>query len=58
MELLAVGPELYKKLDIPTWMSTSKEEHGFATAITEFFSTHPHLYNRIEAIQQLKKEVT
>ena len=54
--LLSVGPELYKKLDMQAWMSDSNEELGLATTINEFFSTHPHTYNRMVAIQQLQKE--
>lgn len=50
--LLAVGPELYKKIEMRAWMSDSRKDRGFVTAIDEFFSTHPHLYNRVIAVQQ------
>lgn len=55
MGLLAVGPELYKKLDMEAWMSDSEDERGFATFISELFSPHPHLSNRVQAIHRLQK---
>lgn len=56
MGLLAVGPKLYKQLDIQAWISDTDEETGLATGISEFFATHPHLHSRIKAIQRLEKE--
>lgn len=53
--LLAVGPNLYKQLDVQTWLSESEKERGFPTWISELFLTHPHLINRIKALDSLEK---
>ena len=56
MGLLAVGPLLYRKLDMKAWLSDGEEERGFATGLTELFSTHPHLINRMRALDSLQRD--
>lgn len=54
--LLAVGPQLYGKLDIEDWLLSGEQDAGLATSVDEFFSTHPHLVQRVKALKIVQKE--
>ncbi len=48
--LIALGSQLYSKLDIKDWILRAEEDSGFLSHIDEFFSIHPHLSKRMKVI--------
>lgn len=56
MSLLAVGPMLYAKLNTKDWLANGAQDRGFATWFNESFSTHPHLVQRVKALNAIKEQ--
>ncbi|MGP7818392.1 M48 family metallopeptidase [Niallia sp. 01092] len=51
LTMLAIGPEVYKKVNKQAYMEQLENESGFFTWFHEKLSTHPHLPKRIYAIE-------
>lgn len=56
MILLAVGKNLYDKVDMDAWLESANEDKGASTWIAEWFATHPHLCNRLNALKKIEKK--
>jgi Zn-dependent protease with chaperone function len=54
--ILTAGKHLYNKINIDELLVRAIEDEGFTQRFAEIFSTHPHLVNRIRALNELKKE--
>lgn len=50
--LLAAGKKLYNKVNILDYINQARSESGFWSWLSEIFSTHPHLYKRIEEVMK------
>lgn len=51
LTILAIGPQLYKKVDQEVFMQQASEEVGFLSWFEEKTSTHPNLPRRMNAIE-------
>ncbi|WP_262381011.1 M48 family metallopeptidase [Bacillus infantis] len=52
LTMLAIGKELYKKVDQETYMEQIESEQGIFIWLNEKLSTHPHLPKRLHALAQ------
>ena len=55
--ILAVGKNLYKKINVNEFIRNYTAKKGFVTWFVEIFSTHPHLVKRIARIGTLSTDV-
>lgn len=53
LTILGAGAHLYKKINITELISNARADRGFATYVTELFSTHPDLAKRLESLSLL-----
>lgn len=51
--ILAAGKDLYKKIDQDIFVNNFLKTRGFASWLTEVFSTHPFLAKRLRAINSI-----
>ena len=58
MLVLAVGNELYNKVNVPQLLHNAHQDHGFAVSFVEIFSTHPRLVKRVEMLHKLNQANT
>lgn len=49
--VLAAGTELYRHIEAHAFARQTQEDQGFFVWLTEFFSSHPRLPRRVEALQ-------
>ncbi|MFM7389849.1 MAG: M48 family metalloprotease, partial [Vampirovibrionales bacterium] len=52
LKLLAVGKSLQKRVSSAAWIKQAEQDAEFWCWIVEVFSTHPHLFKRLQAIQK------
>ncbi|MBU8879792.1 ankyrin repeat domain-containing protein [Bacillus sp. FJAT-29790] len=52
LTMLAIGKELYPKVNQQAYMEQLQNEHGFFVWLNEKLSTHPHLPKRIYALSR------
>jgi Zn-dependent protease with chaperone function len=52
--ILAAGRRLGRRVNIPEYIQTAREEHGFWVWFAEFMSTHPNLPKRISRLQSFE----
>ncbi|WNS74655.1 M48 family metallopeptidase [Bacillus sp. DTU_2020_1000418_1_SI_GHA_SEK_038] len=52
LTMLAIGKELYSKVNKQAYMEQLQTEHGFFVWLNEKLSTHPHLPKRIYALSR------
>ncbi|WP_066292116.1 M48 family metallopeptidase [Bacillus sp. FJAT-29937] len=56
LTMLAIGKELYLKVNKQAYMEQLQTEHGFFVWLNEKLSTHPHLPKRIYALSRFFSE--
>jgi len=56
LTMLAIGKELYPKVNKQVYMEQLQTEHGFFVWLNEKLSTHPHLPKRIYALSRFFSE--
>lgn len=56
LTMLAIGKELYPKVNKQAYMEQLQTEHGFFVWLNERLSTHPHLPKRIYALSRFFAE--
>ncbi|QED49004.1 M48 family metallopeptidase [Cytobacillus dafuensis] len=56
LTMLAIGKELYPKVNKQAYMEQLQTEHGFFVWLNEKLSTHPHLPKRIYALSRFFSE--
>ncbi|MBY0124155.1 M48 family metallopeptidase [Bacillus sp. S/N-304-OC-R1] len=56
LTMLAIGKELYPKVNKQAYMEQLQTEHGFFVWLNEKLSTHPHLPKRIYALSRFFAE--
>jgi Zn-dependent protease with chaperone function len=49
--LLAGGKDLYKEIDINSYLDTAKQNRSFAVKFVNMFISHPYLPSRIENLR-------
>lgn len=54
--ILASGKKLYKEIDLPCLIHDAQGNKRFARWFSEIFMTHPHLINRLAALDTLRRE--
>lgn len=55
MLILAVGNELYTKVNVPQLLHNAHQDKGFAVSFVEIFATHPRLVKRVEMLHALNQ---
>lgn len=56
LTMLAIGKELYPKVNKQAYMEQLQTEHGFFVWLNEKLSTHPHLPKRVYALSRFFSE--